>query len=605
MTKRKLTADDIDMLMQESDFDSSESDHDDSCDDANWDPDPLSSDGSDFDSDESETEAAAMDMDDSVTAASDTNGSSLDQSASEDDDDSNDSTILISGNWTDFVGRQQPFTFSDQSGLLKTLAPNCSPLDVFSLLVDENVIHRIVAETNRYAAQTIANRSLTKFARLNKWVDTDEVEIKKFLSLIFWMGLVRLNSLEKYWSTNPLFQQTVPRATMSRNRFQLLLSMLHSSDNETSESGDRLAKIQPLIDMLQKNFQSLFRPEEDVVIDETLVPWRGRLTFRQYIPNKTHRYGVKLFKLCSMVGYTWALKVYSGKSQTGEREIGLAKNVCIELMKDLIGQGRTLYVDNFYTSYELANYCLQKQTHLVGTLRANKKHIPKEVLQAKLKRGEMVAKEDQQGVVILKWRDTRDVRVLSTKHAPVMKPITQRAPRAASSDAVGQRRRRQRATEKPLAILEYNKGKGGIDLSDQMASYATTLRKGVKWYRKLATELLLGMSVVNAWVVYKEVTKTKIKISKFKELLVEQLLSDAGVVTPSISGSSAPHHHLVERTGALGKKIRQACASCYAKAKQEGGRDGARKNSSKSYTYCDLCPGQPQMCRKCFNELHK
>ena len=37
MTKRKLTADNIDMLMQESDFDSSESDHDDSCDDANWD----------------------------------------------------------------------------------------------------------------------------------------------------------------------------------------------------------------------------------------------------------------------------------------------------------------------------------------------------------------------------------------------------------------------------------------------------------------------------------------------------------------------------------------------------------------------------------------
>ena len=251
---------------------------------------------------------------------------------------------------------------------------------MFSLLEDENVIHRIVAETNRYAAQTIANRSLTKFAQLNKWVDTDEVEIKKFLGLILWMGLVRLNSLEKYWSTNPLFQQTVPCATMSRNRFQLLLSMLHFSDNETSESGDRLAKIQPLIDMLQKNFQSLFRPEEDVVIDETLVPWRGRLTFRQYIPNKTHRYGVKLFKLCSMVGYTWALKVYSSKSQTGEREIGLAKNVCIELMKDLIGQGRTLYVDNFYTSYELANYCLQKQTHLVGTLRANKKHIPKEVM---------------------------------------------------------------------------------------------------------------------------------------------------------------------------------------------------------------------------------
>ena len=131
---------------------------------------------------------------------------------------------------------------------------------MFSLPVDEYVICHIVEGTNRCAAQTIANRSLTKFGWLNKWVDTDEVEIKKFLGLILWMGLVRLNSLEKYWSANPLFLQTVPRATMSRNRFQLLLSMLHFSDNETSESGARLAKIQPLIDMQQENFQSLFRP---------------------------------------------------------------------------------------------------------------------------------------------------------------------------------------------------------------------------------------------------------------------------------------------------------------------------------------------------------
>ena len=40
-----------------------------------------------------------------------------------------------------------------------------------------------------------------------------------------------------------------------------------------------------------------------------------------------------------------------------------------------------------------------------------------------------------------------------------------------------------------------------------MGSYVTTLRKGVKWYRKLAIELLLGMAVVNAWVAYKEGTK--------------------------------------------------------------------------------------------------
>ena len=44
----------------------------------------------------------------------------------------------------------------------------------------------------------------------------------------------------------------------------------------------------------------------------------------------------------------------------------------------------------------------RKKTHLVGTLRANKKYIPKEVLNTKLKKGKMVAKEDQDGAVISK-----------------------------------------------------------------------------------------------------------------------------------------------------------------------------------------------------------
>ena len=35
----------------------------------------------------------------------------------------------------------------------------------------------------------------------------------------------------------------------------------------------------------------------------------------------------------------------------------------------------------------------------------------------------MIAKEDQGGIVVLKWRDTRDVRILSTKHALIMAPV--------------------------------------------------------------------------------------------------------------------------------------------------------------------------------------
>ena len=142
--------------------------------------------------------------------------------------------------------------------------------------------------------------------------------------------------------------------------------MIHFRDNAAAETGDRLAKILPLINILESNFKNLFCPEKDIVIDETLVPWMGRLIFRQYIPNKAHRYGIKMFKICSVEGYTWGIRIYSGKSATGERETGLAQKVCLELTKDLLNEGRTLFVDNFSQAMILPNVFCKKTRMLLG-----------------------------------------------------------------------------------------------------------------------------------------------------------------------------------------------------------------------------------------------
>ena len=80
------------------------------------------------------------------------------------------------------------------------------------------------------------------------------------------------------------------------------------------------------------------------------------------------------------------------------------------------------------------------------------------------------------------------------------------------------------ATLKPLTVVEYNEGTCGIDYSDQMVSYATTIRKGIKWYRKLGIQLLLGISIVNVLTVYKITTRKNINIRIFRQLLVAKLL---------------------------------------------------------------------------------
>ena len=83
---------------------------------------------------------------------------------------------------------------------------------------------------------------------------------------------------------------------MDKDRFQIIMRMLHFADN-SSPSTSRLAKIDSLMNKLIHNFQTVYTPGSELVVDESMVPFRGRVKFRQYIPGKSHRYGYNFFKL--------------------------------------------------------------------------------------------------------------------------------------------------------------------------------------------------------------------------------------------------------------------------------------------------------------------
>ena len=165
--------------------------------------------------------------------------------------------------------------------------------------------------------------------------------------------MFRAPSIYDYWRNSKLYKTAIPPETISRNRFQLLLACIHFANNITIEADDRIGKIRPLAEKLNAIFQRAYIPAEDVVIDETLVPWRGRLVFRQFIPNEANKYGIKLFKLCSVSGCTYSFEVYTGQNRDGTKQVGIGNKVCMNLMQSLLDQGRTLFVDNFYTSMNI------------------------------------------------------------------------------------------------------------------------------------------------------------------------------------------------------------------------------------------------------------
>lgn len=79
---------------------------------------------------------------------------------------------------------------------------------------------------------------------------------------------------------------------------------------------------------------------------------------------------------------------------------------------------------------------------------------------------------------------------LSTKHRPNFCFVTSK------------RYKKNTAVLKPTAIADYNDAKTYIDVSDQMKSYGSATRRGVKWFRKVFVELMCDAAVVNAYILF-------------------------------------------------------------------------------------------------------
>lgn len=142
----------------------------------------------------------------------------------------------------------------------------------------------------------------------------------------------------------------------------------------------------------------IYEPSENLALDESIVLFRGRLVFRQFIKNKRHKYGIKLFMLAEPGGLVHRIMIYSGQGHDTSADFSHTEYVVIKLMEGLDSCGRSLYMHNYYNSVKLAITLINKGTYITGTLRANRKGNHKEITSKKLKNGECVGKYTKEGI---------------------------------------------------------------------------------------------------------------------------------------------------------------------------------------------------------------
>ena len=163
---------------------------------------------------------------------------------------------------------------------------------------------------------------------------------------------------------------------------------------------------------------------------------------------------MKLYKLCTPEAYTLNVIVNSGATASRDG-LSSTETLTVAISRKFLNVGRTLYADNYYSSIPLAENVLNNKTYYCGTIRKTRKHLPSEVSRAKLKKEEMRAAENSNGVKFYNWKDKRHVFTIST--------IPEHGKELIST---GKKNRNGVEVLKPPSVLAYNIAKKGVDMSD-------------------------------------------------------------------------------------------------------------------------------------------
>ncbi|GBM27666.1 PiggyBac transposable element-derived protein 4 [Araneus ventricosus] len=275
------------------------------------------------------------------------------------DDNAND---LSASDWQTDIKELPSLEFSANSGIyINSSEPVEKEIDFFNLFFTNEII---VDETNKFSKlifeKSKTEPSSSKSQEPKCIAEVTGNEMRVFMSLIILMSIIKKPTIKMYFSSNPILSIPFFSSVMSRNRFLEILKCLHFTSKPDAK---KLEKVNLVLEKLIKNFRALYIPEREISVDESFFPWKGRLGFRQYIPSKRSRYGIKIYKLCdSNSGYIWNCLVYTGKdTELTEPGALYGERVVKTLLADLENKGYNLYLDRFFVSPELAIHLLQKK----------------------------------------------------------------------------------------------------------------------------------------------------------------------------------------------------------------------------------------------------
>lgn len=386
------------------------------------------------------------------------------------------------------------------------------PSTLFFNFFDDDILKLMVSETNRYASQKNKTQTVTLS------------EIKCFLGILILSGYIPLARRRMFWEKNSDCHNDLVAESISRDKFEYIMSNLHLVDNTAISKTDKFAKVRPLFDHLNKKFLEFSTAEEHHSIDEAMVPYNGRHGCKQYIHGKPIRYGFKLWVGTTRLGFINWFEPYQGASTSISKtykDLGVGSSVVLEYADRLKEKWPNLifhlFFDNFFSSPVLLECLSEKKLFGTGTIRENR--IPKSLLEESkiMKRRHRGIfdywKIKDANIIFIKWHDNNIVTFCSNSCG--VNPVH-------SVKRYSQKDKKFIQVEQPHVVNLYNKNMGGVDRSDQNISLYRVGIRGKKWYFPLISHCI-DMAIQNSWHIHKKSGGTLDQLA-FRRALAKTIL---------------------------------------------------------------------------------
>ena len=350
----------------------------------------------------------------------------------------------------------------------------------------------------------------TNDAAPHDWRHTTAQELYAFIGVHIYMGIDRLPSTEMYWNENYRHEFIV--ALFSRDRFKELLRYFRIVPAPVADAArNPIPHVRALAEKLNHSFAAHYIPTEHLALDEAMCAWKGRSPIKQYIPSKPHKWGYKIYCLASET-YLLHFEVYEGKEEDPS-ESGATYDTVVRMIQPYQNQQLILFTDNWFTSPALLNALQERGIRLCGSVRSNRKGLPKIDPKAikSLRQGEWIQR--QQGeMTFAVWKDQKLMKLLYNHESPLSVASLQRW-----SDS-GERI----SIRCPKAIHDYFYHARSVDVVNQLHYNYLIGRKSRRCWPRLAW-WLLDMCIINAFKLW-SMTQRQPSQLEFREKLMNELV---------------------------------------------------------------------------------